>query len=170
MPFWTLDSTHRIRIVEIADLTWHILSWWSCIHEARPGFFTRVYDMTLRKQLIQVTIKVPVKYKLVVLYSDLTIHRLKKKKKQEQRKKIIKSKLSFSDKDMMETFYLSISFSLSQLKWLSSILVIVAGFCKFRIFIIQKHIMLSLFCPLSKTVAEQWYCTLVRVLVKWTTF
>lgn len=42
--------------------------------------------MTLGKQLIQVTIKVPVKYKLVVFYSYLTIHQLKKKKKGTEKK------------------------------------------------------------------------------------
>ncbi len=40
-------GTDRVRIVEKADLTWHVLCRRSCVHEACPRLFAGVYNVTL---------------------------------------------------------------------------------------------------------------------------
>ena len=58
-----LPDTHRVRVVQVADLTRHILCWWPCIHLACSRLFTWINYMTLSKELLQVSIKVPALFK-----------------------------------------------------------------------------------------------------------
>lgn len=56
-------GTHRVWVVQVADLTGHVLGWWPGVHLTRSRLFTWINYVTLCKQLLQVAIEVPAQHR-----------------------------------------------------------------------------------------------------------
>lgn len=131
------NGTYRVREVQIADLTWHVLCRRSCVDwRTDPRLLTGVNDMALREKLVKIAIKIPArietkrrnveavwseKHQNKSPYNKVLVNRSASRKWKMPKMDFCKTKMEWHA-------YLSISFSLSQLKWLRRMRVIVAGF------------------------------------------